>query len=105
MSAVAAFFLFQKRIPCPKIIKNLYPSLLYYFLKTLIHYPLFSIEYSKRDSNIYPILFYCLKQAKRPKKNARGAQKQKKCPETVFRVPEMVFRVSEMVFRVSETVI
>jgi hypothetical protein len=39
------------------------------------------------------------------KKNARGAQMTKKCPETVFRQPETVFRQPETIFRQPETVV
>jgi hypothetical protein len=73
------------------MVKNLHPLLLYYFLKLLLHNPLFSINIPKNDLDIYQIIFYSLKLTKSIKKNARGAEKQKKCPETVFRVPETVF--------------
>jgi hypothetical protein len=44
------------------------------------------------------------KQPNQIKKNARGAQMTKKCPETVFRQPETVFRQPETVFRQPETI-
>ena len=47
---------------------------------------------------------YYQKQPNQVKKNARGAQLTKKCPETVFRQPETVFGQPEMVIGQAETI-
>jgi hypothetical protein len=49
-------------------------------------------------------IFYCPKEAKWPKKNARGAPKAKKCPETSFGQPEIVFGKLEKLFGQSEMI-